>query len=113
MGYSTRLTKKERFLAPAYDVVNTLAYLPHDKPALTLTSKKIWVDKATLVSFGVTQCMLSEKEALFLFDICIDATKNIAKEVEQYMNENPDFRTFGEKFLKVVHFSLNDNLNKN
>ena len=104
--------KTERFLAPAYDVVNTLVYLPHDKPALTLTGKKIWLDKATLVSFGVTQCMLSEKEALLLFDICIDATKKMAKEVKQYMKENPDFQIFGEKFVKVLHFSLTDNLNK-
>jgi len=102
--------KKERFLAPAYDVVNTLVYLPHDKPALTLTGKKIWVDKATLVSFAVTQCMLSEKESLSLFDICIDATKQMAEEVEQYMSENPDFKRFGEKFLKVLHFSLTDNM---
>ncbi len=103
--------KTKRFLAPAYDVVNTLVYLPHDKPALTLTGKKVWVDKATLLDFGATQCMLSEKEALSLFYVCIDATKKMAKEVEQYMKENPEFQTFGEKFLKVLHFSLNDNLN--
>ena len=102
--------KTERFLAPAYDVVNTLVYLPHDKPALTLTGKKVWVDKNTLVGFGVTQCMLSEKEALSVFGICIDATKQMIKEVEQYMSENPDFQTFGERFLKVLRFSLSDNL---
>jgi len=102
--------KKERFLAPAYDVVNTLVYLPHDKPALTLQGKKVWVDKSMLLEFGMTQCMLTQKEALALFNVCVDATKQMFAEVEKYMVKNPDFKTFGEKFLKVLHFSLTDNI---
>ncbi|PHS37835.1 MAG: phosphatidylinositol kinase [Sulfurovum sp.] len=102
--------KKERFLAPAYDVVNTLVYLPHDKPALTLVGKKVWVDKKTLMDFGISSCMLSEKEALSLFEECVDATKKMMKEIECYSIENPDFQAFGEQFLKVVHFSLSDNI---
>jgi len=102
--------KKERFLAPAYDVVNTLVYLPHDKPALTLAGKKVWTDKKTLLNFGMVSCMLSEKEALVLFEECVNATKLIMVEIENYMVSNPDFQSFGEKFRKVLAFSLDENI---
>ena len=102
--------KKERFLAPAYDVVNTLVYLPHDKPALTLAGKKVWTDKKTLLDFGIVSCMLSEKEALVLFAECVNATRLIMTEIENYMASNPDFQSFGEKFLKVLAFSLDENI---
>ncbi len=36
---------QNRFLAPAYDVVNTLIYLEKDKPALTMFGKKVWFNK--------------------------------------------------------------------
>jgi serine/threonine-protein kinase HipA len=102
--------KKERFLAPAYDVVNTLVYLPHDKPALTLAGKKVWTDKKTLLNFGMVSCMLSEKETLVLFEECVNAIKLIMVEIENYMISNPDFQSFGEKFLKVLAFSLDENI---
>ena len=102
--------KKERFLAPAYDVVNTLVYLPHDKPALTMVGKKVWADKETLIQFGTTSCMLSQKEALSLFETCVEATKQIAVEIEAYRKNNPDFQDFGEKFLKILDFSLTQNI---
>jgi len=102
--------KKERFLSPAYDVVNTLVYLPHDKPALTLAGKKVWADKKTLFDFGMVSCMLSEKEALGMFEECVNAIRLIMVEIESYMVSNPDFQSFGEKFLKVLAFSLDENI---
>ena len=104
--------KKERFLAPAYDVVNTVIYLPKDKPALTLFGKKIWFAKEELLAFGTKYCMLNEKEALEHFDICIQAVMSIKKELKVYMKSNKEFKTFGEKFLKTIEFSLNENLTK-
>ena len=104
--------KKDRFLAPAYDVVNTLVYLPHDKPALTLQGKKIWENKKSLVHFGISACMLDEKEALILFDTCVEAVRKMMKELEQYIKENSEFKLFGEKFLKVLHFSLTHNIDR-
>ena len=58
---------KRRFLAPAYDVVNTCIYLPRDKPALTLFGKKLWLKKEELADFGAAYCMLSPKESKVLF----------------------------------------------
>ncbi|HHS93667.1 MAG TPA: HipA domain-containing protein, partial [Campylobacterales bacterium] len=39
--------------APAYDIVNTTAYIFKDKPALTMFGKKVWWGKRELIRFGV------------------------------------------------------------
>ena len=46
--------------SPAYDVVNTLVYIYKDKPALTLSGKKIWWSKKELLKFGQQHCLLSK-----------------------------------------------------
>lgn len=102
--------KKKRFLAPAYDVVNTLVYLPKDKPALSLQGKKIWWNQKGLIDFGTNYCLLNQQEAFRAFDECIEATKGIIKEIEGYTKVNDSFRVFGERFLRVLHFSLEENI---
>jgi len=104
--------KKERFLAPAYDVVNTIIYLPKDKPALTLFGKKIWFAKEELLAFGTKYCMLKHKEAIEHFEVCIKAVKTIKDELKIYIKSNKEFKDFGEKFLKIISFSLEENLTK-
>lgn len=104
--------KLERFLAPAYDVVNTVVYLPKDKPALTLNGKKIWFRKKDLIRFGVEYAMLTEAEAESLFDECINAVIRIKKEIEEYILENDSFKKIGKKMIRTIDFSLNQNLEK-
>jgi len=104
--------QKERFLAPAYDVVNTVIYLPKDKPALTLFGKKIWFAQEELLEFGTKYCMLNHKEALEHFEVCIQAVISIEKELKAYIKENKEFQDFGKKFLKTIAFSLKENLTK-
>jgi len=101
-----------RFLAPAYDVVNTLTYVPKDKPALMMFGKKVWFDKENLVEFGRKYCLLSEKEALTGYEVCVDATRKIRSEVVTYAEENKAFSVFSEKFVKILDFSLNENSTK-
>ena len=104
--------KKERFLAPAYDVVNTVIYLPKDKPALMLGGKKVWLNQEELLSFGTNFCLLNRKEATDAFNLCLEAVKLIRQEIVEYIPNNPNFRAFGEKFLKILDFSLSENLTK-
>ena len=104
--------KQNRFLAPAYDVVNTIIYLPRDKPALTLGGKKVWWNKDALVNFGIEYAQLTQKEAQKEFNNCIEALKLIDKEIAQYIKENPTFQKFGEKFRSILRFSIEKNLNK-
>jgi serine/threonine-protein kinase HipA len=105
-------TMENRFLAPAYDVVNTVIYLAKDKPALSLFGKKIWLNKKTLLQFGEEYCFLDKKEAEIEFNICINAIKLIKEEVKTYIKITPSFKQFGNKFLNILEFSLNENLHK-
>jgi serine/threonine-protein kinase HipA len=98
--------KRERFLAPAYDVVNTIVYLPKDKPALNLDGKKIWWDKETLIDFGTKFCLLNKTEARKEFDRCIKATTEIIIEIEDYIQSEESFEAFGKRFLAILRFSL-------
>jgi len=102
---------KKRFLAPAYDVVNTVIYLPKDKPALSLFGKKSWLNKKKLVEFGIEYCFLDKNDAIKEFETCINAVKKINNEIEEYIKENSSFKEFGNKFLKILDFSLNENIN--
>jgi serine/threonine-protein kinase HipA len=105
-------TMENRFLAPAYDVVNTVIYLAKDKPALSLFGKKIWLNKKKLLQFGEEYCFLDKKEAEIEFNICINAIKLIKEEIKTYVKITPSFKQFGNKFLNILEFSLNENLNK-
>ena len=102
---------KTRFLAPAYDVVNTVIYMPDDKPALSLSGKKIWLNKKKLLQFGEEFCFLDREVALEEFNTCVAAVEKIKKEIEIYIKSNPDFTEFGNKFLNILNFSLNENIN--
>jgi len=104
--------KQKRFLAPAYDVVNTIIYLPRDKPALMLGGKKVWWSREKLIEFGIEFAQLSPKEAQSEFNSCIEAIKKIDREIAQYINNNPTFQEFGNKFRSILHFSLEKNINK-
>ena len=99
-----------RFLAPAYDVVVTAAYLPKDKPALTLFGKKVWYSKEQLIGFGTKYCLLDQKTAVEYFEICINAVKIMKKEIEAYVRGNNSFQDFGGKILRVLQFSLEQNI---
>ncbi len=103
---------KKRFLAPSYDVVNTCIYLPKDKPALTLFGKKIWFAKEELLTFGLTYCMSSSRELEAMFNECIFAVEKMKNEMKEYMDETASFRSFGEEFLKIIDFSLTDNMKR-
>lgn len=100
---------QERFLAPAYDVVNTLVYLPRDKPALTMFGKKICFGQDELMKFGRKYCFLSEEEVLADYILCIEAVEKIKIEIITYAKANEDFSIFSEKFVKLLDFSLNEN----
>lgn len=50
-------------LAPAFDIISTTPYLPHDSLALTLDGTKRWPDAKRLERFGVQRCRLSPAAA--------------------------------------------------
>ncbi len=98
--------KEQRFLAPAYDVINTVIYLPKDKPALNLAGKKVWFSQKELIEFGVKNCLLTQKEAKDTIANSIEAIKKTIKDIEQYISKNSDFKEFGDRFIKILTYSI-------
>ena len=96
------------WLSPAYDVVNTTAYIFKDKPALMLDGKKVWYGREKLLKFAQNSCLLNKKEAQIIYEICQNALKKIILEIEEYIVENPDFKTIGERMCASFRISLED-----
>ncbi len=94
------------WLSPAYDVVNTTAYIFKDKPALMMDGKKVWHNKEQLYKFGQTSCMLSKKEVEVIYEKCIDALKKTILDIENYIQKNPNFKTIGKRMCECFKFSL-------
>jgi serine/threonine-protein kinase HipA len=78
-------------LAPFYDVVSTLPYIPEDVPALALSFdwySKAWWPRARIEEFARKHGKLSRMETAHLFDECLTAVNgglkladNIAKQI--------------------------------
>ena len=96
------------WLSPAYDVVNTTSYIYQDKPALMMQGKKVWFDKASLVAFGTKHCLLTQKEAETFYEACVAAIKESIVDIENYMAENPEFKTIGTRMIESFKISLNN-----
>ena len=94
--------------SPAYDIVNTVAYVHKDKPALTMFGKKVWWGKEELVRFGIEHCHLSVSEAKNLYAGCMNALKVSIVELEAYVEEQPRFKTIGMRMLESWNLSLDE-----
>jgi serine/threonine-protein kinase HipA len=97
-------------LAPAYDIVNTVVYLPKDKPALFLKGKKVWYSKKELIKFGEEFCLLTPEKAKELFENCEFAVSKIIEEIKEYAEEVPEFKEFANRMVAILCFSLDKNL---
>ena len=93
-------------LAPAYDVVCTLVYLPDDSPALTLGGRRIWFGKKELLTFGMASCLLSAKEADEQYRLCEAAVADTVGEIQRYCEENDGFSEFGRRMIDIFRTSL-------
>lgn len=74
-------------LAPAYDIVNTTAYIKNDVAALTLLGSKKWWSKEYLLRFGVQACDLTISQANDLYSDCDQALATIKQEINQRLTE--------------------------
>jgi serine/threonine-protein kinase HipA len=99
---------KNIYLAPAYDIVNTVVYLYKDKPALSMFGKKTWFGKKELIKFGVGHCYLSKEEASEMYSLCIASLKSSIEELTKYVSLNPSFKEIGEKMIAIWSLSLDE-----
>jgi len=93
-------------LAPVYDVVCTVVYLPEDTPALPLFGRKVWHSKEGLVEFGVSYCLLTVEEAEEAFREVVGAVEEVKTTACEYREAFPGSKEFVNHFLKVIEDSL-------
>jgi serine/threonine-protein kinase HipA len=99
---------KNIYFSPAYDIVNTTAYVFKDKPALMMFGKKVWWGKAELLRFGVEHCSLSNAEAKRFYAEAIEVLKESIVLLEEYVLKNPTFKTIGQRMIDSWKLSLDE-----
>jgi len=93
-------------LAPAYDIVNTTAYIFKDRPALTLFGNKLWSGKKDLIKFAIQSCYLTKNDADKIYNNCLHILKETVTEIEEYIKNNPTFETIGNRMIDSFKTSL-------
>jgi serine/threonine-protein kinase HipA len=94
-------TGEDRKLAPAYDVVTTVAYLRNDIPALSIDGSKKWWDRKTLIRFGNIRCGLGVSAAQQILERCLDAVSQQSRKLQRYIRQHPPFAEIGRSMLSA------------
>ncbi|OHY79586.1 type II toxin-antitoxin system HipA family toxin [Marinobacter sp. AC-23] len=77
------------WLAPAYDIVCTTAYIHQDIPALTLAGSKRWISRNQLERFGMQACELTASRAGELYDECRQAMEKLSSYIATRLAQSP------------------------
>ncbi|MDD2501119.1 MAG: type II toxin-antitoxin system HipA family toxin, partial [Geobacter sp.] len=86
-------------LAPVYDMVTTMAYIPRDVPALSLAGAKKWWSKKILEKFALTHLVLPIGKVSQIFEEVADGVADTRGLLSAYMGEHPQFREVGSLML--------------
>lgn len=97
-------------LAPVYDLVSTIPYLPKDAMALTLNGSTNWPDRKALTRLGQTRCDLSLAAIKSVFEETADVLSRIAPEVERYFRDVATHRDVGARLLAAWEAGIRDSL---
>ena len=94
---------ERKWLAPVYDLVSTVVYLPKDVPALTLAGKKQWPVPEALADFGLRACDLREKDVRQ----CIDEVKTgiikIKPQLKKFSAEHKEYSELCERLALIMN----------
>jgi serine/threonine-protein kinase HipA len=86
-------------LAPVYDMVTTVAYIPRDVPALTLAGTKKWWSRKALEKFALSHLALPVGKVGQLFQEIADGVNDTRGMLSAYSEEQPEFREVGRRML--------------
>ncbi len=86
-------------LAPVYDIVTTVAYIPRDVPALSLAGAKKWWPRKILEKFAITHLLLSVGRVERIFEEIADAVSDTRGILSDYRADHPEFRDVGNRML--------------
>jgi serine/threonine-protein kinase HipA len=88
-------------LAPVYDMVTTVAYIPKDVPALSLTGTKKWWSRKVLEKFAVSHLALPVGKIGQIFEEMADGVNDTQVMLSAYVEEHPEFHDVGSRMLTV------------
>jgi serine/threonine-protein kinase HipA len=97
-------------LAPVYDLVSTLPYVPKDGMALTLNGSTDWPDRKALTRLGQTRCDLSLHVINTIFEQSADVLAALAPDVTTYFKDHPAHREIAERLLAAWRTGIRDSL---
>jgi serine/threonine-protein kinase HipA len=86
-------------LAPVYDMVTTVAYIPKDVPALSLTGTKKWWPRKVMEKFAVSHLALPVGKIGQIFDEVADGVNDTQVMLSAYVEEHPEFHDVGSRML--------------
>jgi serine/threonine-protein kinase HipA len=97
-------------LAPVYDLVSTVPYIPKDGMALTLNGSTNWPDRRALTRLGQNWCDLSLSVINTAFEQAADVLATLAPEVRMYFNGAAMHREMADKLLAAWQTGVRDSL---
>jgi serine/threonine-protein kinase HipA len=97
-------------LAPVYDLVSTVPYVPKDGLALTLNGSANWPDRKALTRLGQTRCDLSLPVINAAFEQAADVLATLAPDVTTYFNAAATHREIADKLLAAWQTGIRDSL---
>jgi serine/threonine-protein kinase HipA len=97
-------------LAPIYDLVSTVPYLPKDGMALTLNGSTNWPDRKALVRLGQTRCDLGLQAINLIIEQAADTVAKLAPEVTKYFSRSSAHRQFGGRLLAAWQTGIRESL---
>lgn len=86
-------------LAPVYDMVTTVAYIPKDVPALSLAGTKKWWQRKILEKFAVSHLALPVGKIKQIFEEIADGVNDTQGMLSEYIEEHPEFQEVGTRML--------------
>jgi serine/threonine-protein kinase HipA len=93
-------------MAPVYDVVTTVAYIPKDVPALSLAGTKKWWSWKMLEQFALAHLALTAGMARQIRDEVADAVDGTRGMLSEYSKDHPEFRSIGGEMLAAWESGL-------
>lgn len=90
----------EAHLAPAYDLVTTGIYLPHDRMALTLNGTNQWPAAKDLIRFAEGRSLGSRRTLTQVLERVSDALSGTIPDVLEYGQEHPEFDSTGRQMIE-------------
>jgi len=97
-------------LAPVYDMVTTVAYIPRDVPALSLAGAKKWWPRKILEKFAVIHLALPVGKVGQIFEEVADAVNDTRGVLTAYMEDHPEFRQVGVMMLAAWNEGVTETL---